>query len=158
MPPYHVSLPVSFAPGVNVGNHRPRDSTGRFLPRSDSHRSTHDESADSPRMHNEPGSSSRDGQPINVDAPDHVVLPRDVEMPSGEFEVGAHDASPNFQLVSEQFFEEHPLVEPQLQSSPCEPPLPPPRRRITTQQFQRNVRARQSNFECSLSKLKGTFQ
>ena len=41
---------------------------------------THDESADSPRMHNEPGSSTRDGQPINVDAPDHVVVPQDVEM------------------------------------------------------------------------------
>ena len=84
-PPHPVSLPVSVAPRVNVGNHRPRDSSGRFLPRSDSYESTHDESAVSPRMHNVPGYSSRDGQPINVDAPDHAVLSRDVEMPSGEF-------------------------------------------------------------------------
>ena len=40
----------------------------------------------------EPG-SSRDGQPVDVDAPDHVVLRRDVEMLSGEFEV---DENPNF--------------------------------------------------------------
>ena len=47
-----------------------------------SHHGTHDDSADSPRMHHEPGSSSRDGQPLNVDAPDHVVVPRDVDMSS----------------------------------------------------------------------------
>ena len=61
-PPHHVSLPGSFAPRVNVGTHQPRDSSGRFLTRSDSHQSIHDESADPPRMHNEPG-SFRDGQP-----------------------------------------------------------------------------------------------
>ena len=94
-----MSLPVCFAPRVNVGNHRPRDSAGRFLPRSESRHSIHDESADSPRMHNEQR-SSRDGQPINVDAPDQVVLPRDVEMPSGGFEVGADDENPNSQTCS----------------------------------------------------------
>ena len=43
-PPHPVRLPVSFAPRVNVENPRPRDSSGRFLPRSDSHQSAHDES------------------------------------------------------------------------------------------------------------------
>ena len=61
-PPHPVRIPVSFATRVNVGSPRPRDSSGRVLPRSDSHQSTHEMSADSPRMHNEPGSSSRDGQ------------------------------------------------------------------------------------------------
>ena len=69
-------------------------------------------------MHNEPGSSSRDGQPIHVDAPDHAVIPGDVEMPSGEFEVGADDENTNFQRVPEQLAEENPSVEPQLQSPP----------------------------------------
>ena len=41
-----------------------RDSSGRFLPQSDSHQSAHDESENSLRVRNEPGSSSRDGQPI----------------------------------------------------------------------------------------------
>ena len=68
-------------------------------------------------MHHEPRSFSRDGQPISVDGPDHVVLPRDVDMPSGEFEVGADDANPNFQLVPEQLLEENPSVDPQLLSS-----------------------------------------
>ena len=116
LPPQRVSFLVSFAPRVHVGNHRPRDSTGRLFPRSDSHRSTHDESADAPRMHNDPG-SSRDGQPIKVDAPDHVVLPRDVDMPSGEFDVEAAENNPNFQPVPAQFLEENPSVEPPLQSS-----------------------------------------
>ena len=109
-----MSLPVSFVSRVNVGNHRPRDNSGRFLPRSDSHQSTHDESADSPRMHTEPRSSSRDGQPINIDAPNHAVLHRDVEMPSGEFEVGADDENPDFQHLTEQLSEENPSVEAQL--------------------------------------------
>ena len=34
----------------------------------------------SPRMRNEGGSSSSDGQPTRVDAPDHAVIPDDVEM------------------------------------------------------------------------------
>ena len=34
-----------------------------------------------------PGSSSRDGQPICVDAPDQVVIPGDVEMPGEEFDI-----------------------------------------------------------------------
>ena len=63
-------------------------------------------------MHNEPGPSSRDGQPIHVDASDHVVLHRDVEMRSGEFEVGADDENPNFQRVPEQLSEENRSVEP----------------------------------------------
>ena len=70
--PNPVRSPFSFAPRVNVV--RPRDSSGRFLQRSDSHQSTHEESAGPLRMHNEPGSSSRDGQPINVDVPDHAVI------------------------------------------------------------------------------------
>ena len=136
-------IPVGFSPRVNVV--RPRDGSGRFLPRSDSYQSTHDESADSPRMRNEPGSSSRDGQPSRVDAPDHAVIPCGVEMPCEEFEVGANDENPNFQRVPDRPSDENPSVEPQLklpQSS--EPWLPHPRRRITTQQFERNVRARQS--------------
>ena len=32
LPPHPVSLPVSFAPRVHAGNHRLRDSTGRFTP------------------------------------------------------------------------------------------------------------------------------
>ena len=71
------------------------------------------------------------------------MLPRDVE--SGEFEVGTDDANPIFNLSQNSFSRKNLFVEPQLQSSPSEPPLPPPRRRITTQQFERNVRARQSN-------------
>ena len=96
-------------------------------------------------MHNEPGSSSRDGQPTNVDAPDQVAFPRDVEMLSGEFEVGADDENPDFQRVPEQLSEGNPSVEPQLQSSQSsEPQLPPPRSRTTTQHFERNVCARQA--------------
>ena len=97
---------------------------------------THEESADSPRMHNEPGSSSHDKTPITVDALDHAVIPGDVEVPSGEFEVGEDD--------------ENPSVEPQLQShQSSEPQLLLPRRRITIQQFERNVRARQSTSSLS---------
>ena len=60
-------------------------------------------------------------------------------------EVGANDAKPNFQRVPEQLSEENPSVEPQLQSpQSSEPQLLPSRRRITTQQFERDVRARQS--------------
>ena len=73
-------------------------------------------------------------------------------MPSGEFEVGTDDENPNLQPVPEQLLEENPSVAPPLQSSqPSEPPLPPRRRRVTTQQFERNVRARQSTSSaCSL--------
>ena len=53
-------------------------------------------------MRHEPGSSSRDGQPSRVDAPDHAVIPGDVEMPGKEFEVGANDENPNFQRVPDQ--------------------------------------------------------
>ena len=69
-------------------------------------------------MHNEPGSCSRDGQPINVDAPDHVVVPRDVDKPRGEFGVGAENENTNFQPVPDQLVEENPSVEPPLQPSP----------------------------------------
>ena len=67
---------VSSSSRVNVV--QPRDSFVRFLPRSDTHQSTHDGSEDSPRMRNDPGSSSRDRQPIRVDTPDHGVIPSDV--------------------------------------------------------------------------------
>ena len=60
--------------------------------------SAHDESENSSRMRNEPGSSSRDGQPIRVDAPDHVVIPGDVEMQGEEFEIGANDENPIFNV------------------------------------------------------------
>ena len=90
-------------------------------------------------MHNEPRTSSRDGQPINVDAPDHAVLSSDVEMPIGEVEVGADDENPNLQRVPELPSEENPSVQPS-----SEPRLQPPRRRIATLQFERNVRARRS--------------
>ena len=80
-------------------------------------------------MHNRPGSSSRDGQPINVDAPDHAVIPGDVEMPGGELEVGTDDENPNLQCVPEELSEENPSSEPQLQSpQSSEPQLPAPRR------------------------------
>ena len=47
-PSYPVNIPVSSAPRVNIV--RSRDSSGRFLPRSDSLDNTPNESADSPRM------------------------------------------------------------------------------------------------------------
>ena len=91
LPPHPVIFPETVAPRVNIGSCRPRDSTGRFIPQPDLL-----------RMHNEPGSSSRDGQPINVDAPDHAVVPKDAEMSSGEFDVGAEGEKPNLQPVPEQ--------------------------------------------------------
>ena len=99
-PQHRVRNPVSSSSRVNVV--RFGDSSGRFLPRSDSHQSAHDESADSRRMQNEPGSSSRVGQPIQVDEPDHAVIPGDVEMQGEEFEVGANDENPNFQRVPDK--------------------------------------------------------
>ena len=94
-------------------------------------------------MRNEPGSSSRDGQPIRVDAPDPAVISGDVETQVEEFEVGANDENPNLQRVPDHPSGENPHVKSQaLQSS--EPRLPHPRRQITSQQFERNVRARQS--------------
>ena len=96
-PAHPVRNPGSCSSRVNVV--RFRDSFGRFLPRSASHQSAHHESENSPRMRSEPGSSSRDGQPIRVDAPDHAVIPGDVEMQGQEFEVGANDENPNFQRV-----------------------------------------------------------
>ena len=136
-----MKIPVSSSSRVNVV--RFRDSSGRFLPRSDSHQSAHGESADSPRMRNEPGSSSRVGQPTRVDEPDHAVIPGDVEMQGEEFKVGANDESPNFQRVPDQLSDENPPVESQSPQS-SEPRLRYPRRRITSQQFERNVRARDS--------------
>ena len=58
-------------------------------------------------------SSPRDGQPIRVDAPDHDVIPGDVEMQGQEFEVGANDENPDFQRVPDpdQPSEENPPVE-----------------------------------------------
>ena len=140
-PRYLVGNPVNSSSRVNVV--QLRDSSGRFLSRSDSHQSAHDELENSSRMRNEPGSSSRDGQPISVDAPDHAVIPGDVEMQGEEFEGGANDENPNFQRVPDQLSEENLPVESQPpQSSGAR--LPHPLRRITSQQFERNVRARQS--------------
>ena len=52
---------------------------------------------------------------------------------------------PIFQRAPEQLSEANPSVEPKLQSPrSSEPQQLPPRRRITTQQFERNVRTRQS--------------
>ena len=90
-------------------------------------------------MRNEPGSFSRDGQPIRVDAPDHAVIPGDVEMQGEGFEVGANDEDSNFQRVPDHPSDENPHVEPQSPQS-SEPRLP----RITSQQSERNVCARQS--------------
>ena len=65
--------------------------------------------------------------------------------PGEEFDTGSDDENPNFHRVPRQISEDNPSVEPQLQSSQSsEPQLPPPRRRITSQQFERNVRARRS--------------
>ena len=114
-----------------------------FLPQSDSHQSAHDESENLPLVRNEPRSSSRDVQPIRVDAPDHAVKPGDVEMQGEEFEVEANDENPNFQRVPDLPYDENPHVESHSPQS-SEPRLPHPRRRITSQQFERNVRARQS--------------
>ena len=55
-------------------------------------------------MRNEPGSSSRVGQPTRVDEPDHAVIPGDVEMQGEEFEVGANDENPSFQRVTRSTF------------------------------------------------------
>ena len=88
-PPNPVGKSFISSSCVNVV--RLRDSSGRFLPRSDSHQSAHDESE-----------NSRDGQPIRVDAPDHAVIPCDVEMQGEEFEVGANDQNPNYQCVSKR--------------------------------------------------------
>ena len=88
-PAHPVRFPVSFSPRVNVV--RPLDSSGHFLPRSDSHQSTHDESTDSPRMRNERRSFSRNGQPNRADAPDHTVIHSGVEKPNKEFDVGTSD-------------------------------------------------------------------
>ena len=57
---------------------------------------------------NEPGSSSRDEQPIRVDAPDHAAIRGDVEMQSEGFDAGAHDENPNFQRVPDQPSDENP--------------------------------------------------
>ena len=143
LPPHAVSTPVSSAPRVNVV--RPRDSSGRFIPRSGARDNTPDEAADSPRMQNEAGSSSRDGQQIRVDPPDHVVIAGDSEVPREGSEIEGDDDNPNFQRVPGQVSDEHCIVESQVQSlQSSELQLPRRRRRITSQQFERHVRARQS--------------
>ena len=71
------------------------------------------------------------------------MIPSDVEMQGEEFEVGAIDENPNIQRVPDHPSDENPHVEPQSAQS-SEPRLPHPRRRTTSQQFERNVRARQS--------------
>ena len=72
-----------------------------------------------------------------------LLIPGDVEMEGEEFEVGANGENPNFQRVPDQSSDENPLVESHSPQS-SEPRLPHPRRRITSQKFERNVRARQS--------------
>ena len=106
-----------FAPRVHVV--RPRDSSGRFLPRSGSRDNTPDESAVSPRMQNEPGSSYRDGQQINVDPSDHVVIPGDSEVPREGFQIEGNDDNPHFQHVPDRVSDEHPLLNLNLQCSYC---------------------------------------
>ena len=64
-------------------------------------------------------------------------------MQGEEFEVCANDENPNFQRVPDQLSDENPPVGSQSPQS-SQPRLPHPRRRITSQQFERNVRARQS--------------
>ena len=82
---------------------------------------------------------------FRVDSPAHAVITGDVEMPGEEFEIGADDENPNFQRVPDQLSDENHPVDPQSQSPQfSEPRLPHPQRRITTQQFERNVRARHS--------------
>ena len=71
------------------------------------------------------------------------MIPGDVEMQGEEFEVGANDENSNLQRVQDHPSDENPHVEQQSPQS-SEPRLPHPRRRITSQQFERNVRARQS--------------
>ena len=142
LPQHLVRNPVSSSSRVNVV--RFRDSSGRFLPRSDSHQSAHDESENSPRVQNEPGSSSRDGQPIRVDAPDHAVIPGDVEMQSEEFEVGANDENSNFQRVPDQPSDEKILLLNHSRPNPLS---------HDCQQFERNVRARQSTSSFSSCSL-----
>ena len=61
-------------------------------------------------------------------------------MQDEEFEVGANDENPKFQRDPDP---DQPSVESQS-PQPSEPRFPHPRRRISTQQFERNVRARQS--------------
>ena len=71
------------------------------------------------------------------------MIPGDVEMQGEEFEDKTNDDNSNFQRVPDHPSDENPHVEPQSPQS-SEPRLPHPRRRITSQQFERNVRARQS--------------
>ena len=71
------------------------------------------------------------------------LQPDVLEMQGEEFEVGANDENSNSQRVPDHPSDETPHVEPQSPQS-SEPRLPHPRRRITSQQFERDVRARQS--------------
>ena len=71
------------------------------------------------------------------------MIPGDVELQGEEFEVGANVKNPNLERVPDQPSDENPPVESQSPQS-SEPRLPHPRRRITSQQFEGNVRARQS--------------
>ena len=65
---------------------------------------------------------------------------------TGDFDVGTEGEPPNYQPVPGQPVEENPSVEPPLQPSQLLKPLAPlPRRRITTQQLESNVRARRSS-------------
>ena len=71
------------------------------------------------------------------------MIPGDVELQGEEFEVGANDENPDFQRVPDRPPKKILLLN-QSRPHPPEPRFPHPRRRITTQQFERNVRARQS--------------
>ena len=101
-----------------------RDSSGRFLPQSDSHQRAHDESENSPCMRNEPGSSSRDEQQ-SVDAPDHAVMWK-CKVKNSKLEQMTR--IPNFNV-----FQIIPLMKILMlnHSRPSEPRLPHPRRRST---------------------------
>ena len=65
-------------------------------------------------MHNEPGSSSRGGQPTNVDAQGQVVLRRDVETPSGELKVEEDDEKNQLSTCSRTAFRGNHSAETQL--------------------------------------------
>ena len=70
-------------------------------------------------MQNEPGSSYRDGQQINVDPSDHVVIPGDSKVPREGFEIEGNDDNPKFQRVPDRASDEHPLLNLNLQCSYC---------------------------------------
>ena len=61
-------------------------------------------------MQIEPGSSSRDGQQIRVDPPDHVVIPCDSEVPREGSEIEGDDDNPIFNVFQVKFPMNTPLL------------------------------------------------